>query len=228
LTEELTAAIDELTRPVDAIKHQAKTVTVGISRSDEELLTAPLVRAALAAGAARERLSYRDLRTLAALDAAVAEVAGSTRYAVEGDPESGTATIRVLAQAGAAQQLRSRTAADPRLRGAKHRVATERQCLVTRGGNDGRTVILLPEVEQGRVCGITLLHVRLADQLAIGTIRAVLGGYRRRLTALADAVMETEPAFDESLLEGMPIADLLLEPVQSLAERWRQGRLQPR
>ncbi len=29
LLEALTAAIDELTRPVDAIKHQAKTVTVG-------------------------------------------------------------------------------------------------------------------------------------------------------------------------------------------------------
>ena len=35
LTRALTQAIDELTRPVDAIKHQAKTVTVGISRSDE-------------------------------------------------------------------------------------------------------------------------------------------------------------------------------------------------
>ncbi|MEC7725050.1 MAG: SIS domain-containing protein, partial [Planctomycetota bacterium] len=43
LTEALTTAIDELTRPVDAIKHQAKTVTVGISRSDEALLTASLV-----------------------------------------------------------------------------------------------------------------------------------------------------------------------------------------
>ena len=32
------AGIEELTRPVDAIKHQAKTVTVGISRSDESLL----------------------------------------------------------------------------------------------------------------------------------------------------------------------------------------------
>ena len=38
LTAALTAGIEELTRPVDAIKHQAKTVTVGISRSDEELL----------------------------------------------------------------------------------------------------------------------------------------------------------------------------------------------
>ena len=48
----LTRAIDELTRPVDAIKHQAKTVTVGISRSDETLLRVRLVQEVLAAGAA--------------------------------------------------------------------------------------------------------------------------------------------------------------------------------
>ncbi len=46
-TAALTAAIEELTRPVDAIKHQAKTVTVGISRSDEGLLDVALVAAAL-------------------------------------------------------------------------------------------------------------------------------------------------------------------------------------
>ena len=38
LTSALTAGIDELTRTIDTIKHQAKTVTVGISRADEELL----------------------------------------------------------------------------------------------------------------------------------------------------------------------------------------------
>ena len=41
LTTALTRAIEELTRPVDAIKHQAKTVTVGISRSDEGLMATP-------------------------------------------------------------------------------------------------------------------------------------------------------------------------------------------
>ena len=71
LTAALTAGIEELTRPVDAIKHQAKTVTVGISRSDEELLHVPLVREVLAAGAARDRLGYRALRTLVGLDPAV-------------------------------------------------------------------------------------------------------------------------------------------------------------
>ena len=52
LVAALTTAIEELTRPVDAIKHQAKTVTVGISRSDETLLHVPLVRAVLDAGVA--------------------------------------------------------------------------------------------------------------------------------------------------------------------------------
>ena len=43
LTAALTTGIDELTRTIDTIKHQAKTVTVGISRADEELLQVPLV-----------------------------------------------------------------------------------------------------------------------------------------------------------------------------------------
>ncbi len=65
LTAALTRGIDELTRPIDAIKHQAKTVTVGISRTDESLLEVELVRAVLDAGAPRDRLTYATLRTLA-------------------------------------------------------------------------------------------------------------------------------------------------------------------
>ena len=91
LTAALTRAIDELTRPIDAIKHQAKTVTVGISRSDESLLGSRLVQAVLAAGAGRDRLSYRTLKALAELDPAVEDVTGFIRYAIEGDPESGEA-----------------------------------------------------------------------------------------------------------------------------------------
>ena len=64
LAAALTLGIEELTRPIDAIKHQAKTVTVGISRSDETLLDVALSRAVLDAGAPRDRLSYASLRTL--------------------------------------------------------------------------------------------------------------------------------------------------------------------
>ncbi|MEZ5179338.1 MAG: hypothetical protein R2746_13950 [Acidimicrobiales bacterium] len=57
-TAALTAAIEELTRPVDAIKHQAKTVTVGISRSTKACSTsASWPRRSMPAR--RDRLSYK-------------------------------------------------------------------------------------------------------------------------------------------------------------------------
>ena len=225
LTEELTHAIDQLTRPVDAIKHQAKTVTVGISRADEALLTVPLVRALVEAGASRDRLGYRDLRALAGLDPAVVEVLGSTRYRIDGDLEAGKAQIHVVDQRGIAKTLRSRTSQNPLLKGTKHLVAMEKQCLVAKGRSDERTVVLVPEVDQNRTVGITLLHVRFHQSLNAAVLRSVLGSYRNRYAALADAVTETEPSFDESLLATMPVVDLLCEPIYSLADRWRQGTL---
>ena len=228
LTEELTTAIDQLTRPVDAIKHQAKTVTVGISRSDEAILTVPLVKALFAAGAVRDHVGYRDLRALAGLDPAVVEVLGSTRYRIDGDFEHGQARVQVVDQRGIATTLRSRTTGNPSLRGTKHLVAMERQCLVTKGRSDGRTVLLVPEVDQNKPVGITLLHVRFRDQLDAATLRGVLGGYRNRYAALSDAVTETEPVFDEALLAQMPVVDLLCEPINALADRWRHGTLQKR
>lgn len=225
LTEELTHGIDQLTRPVDAIKHQAKTVTVGISRADEAVLTVPLVKALLAAGAHRDHIGYRDLRALAGLDPAVLEVLGSTRYRIDGDLDGDKARIHVIDQRGIATTLRSRTSNNPVLRGTKHLVAMEKQCLVARGRSDDRTVVMVPEVDQNRAVGITLLHVRFAGHLDAAALRGVLSGYRNRYAALSDAVTETEPTFDETLLAQMPVVDLLCEPINALADRWRQGTL---
>ena len=221
LVEALTLGIEELTRPVDAIKHQAKTVTVGVSRADETLLTVPLVRATIDAGASRERISYRDLRALAELDPAVEEVVGFTRYEISGDPTLNGASIRVTDRRGISLKLRSRTAKNDALRGTKHRVAVERRMMVAKGLSDGRSVILIPELEQGRVRGITLLHVVFVDKLSAAALRGVLGGYRNRYSALVDAVTETEPSFREELLETIPVVELLTEPIHVLAVLWR-------
>ena len=98
----LTRAIEELTRPVDAIKHQAKTVTVGISRSDETPAAGAAGAEVLATGVARDRLTYGSLRTLADLDPAVVEVLGFTRYRIEGrvDDERHPASVVVVDRGG--------------------------------------------------------------------------------------------------------------------------------
>jgi glucosamine--fructose-6-phosphate aminotransferase (isomerizing) len=220
LAAALTKGIDELTRPVDAIKHQAKTVTVGISRSEESLFEAPLVQATIAAGAPRDRLSYRSLRTLAALDPAVASVAGFTRYAVHGDVEGGFATVDVVDKGGVAAAMHSRTEADSRLRGTKNRAA--RQRLVTAGrGGDGRTFVIVPETKGSEVTGITLLHVEFVDRLPAEGAARVLRGYQTRLEALRDAVTEHEPTFRDEVLARVDVVDLLTLPVNVLAEHWR-------
>jgi len=223
LTLALTKAIEELTRPIDAIKHQAKTVTVGISRSDETLLHVPLVREVLAAGAARDGLAYRALRTLAELDPAIAAVTGYTRYRIEGEVAGDTATVHVVDRGGVAASLPSRTDADPRLRGTKHRVANQREVTAVRGRADGRTIVIVPEVKHNQTVGLTLLHVQFVEQLPADAMRAVLQGYHGRYGALKDAVTETEPTFDDNVLGTIPVVDLLTEPVYILAERWRRG-----
>lgn len=221
LGESLTRAIDELTRPVDAIKHQAKTVTVGISRSDEALLTVPLVASLMAAGADRDAVSYADLRTLAALDPVVESVVGHTRYSLEGDPSSGDCIVRKLESGGLSRDLVSRTDAQPILRGTKRRVAVDRRVLVARGSADGRLFLLVPEVRSGKTTGLVLLHLRLVDSVAPPVLRGALQGYRERYEQLRDAVMETEDGFREDLLASWSVEDLLVQPINRLAGRWR-------
>ncbi len=214
LTAALTKAIEELTRPIDAIKHQAKTVTVGISRSDETLLRVPLVREVLAAGAPRDSLTYRALRTLVALDPTVEAVAGWTRYNIAGE------TIHVVDRGGVARDIPSRTDTYPVLRGTKHRAAVEREVTVARGA-DGRTLILVPEVKGNQTTGLTLLHIRFRDRLPADVARRVLEGYRDRYRAIADQVTETEPVMRDEVLGTIDLVELLTEPVVQLAEKWR-------
>jgi glucosamine--fructose-6-phosphate aminotransferase (isomerizing) len=170
------------------------------------------------AGAPRDRLSYRALRSLVALEPAVVDVIGYTRYRIEGDVAN-EATIQVLDRGGIARDIPSRTEANPVLRGTKHRAAFEREVTVGRG-KDGRSVIHIPEVKDAQTTGLTLLHCRFHELLPSTAMRAVLQGYRGRYGALKDAVTETEPSFRDDILGTVDVVGLLTQPVYVLAEHW--------
>jgi glucosamine--fructose-6-phosphate aminotransferase (isomerizing) len=216
LTSALSAGIDELTRTIDTIKHQAKTVTVGISRADEEILQVPLVREVLATGTARDMLSYRALRTLVALDPAIERVTAWTRYRIDGDLAEDAATIHVVDSTTGFPSL---TATDATLRGTKHRVATQREVTVARG-RDGRTLVFVPEIKGNETVGMTLLHADFAPRVQPDVARGVLQGYQGRYGALKDAVTETLPQFDDAVLGDFDLFELLTEPVYVMARRW--------
>ena len=221
LNAALTIGIEELIRPIDAIKHQAKTVTVGISRSDEELIQLNLVAEVIRSGMPRDRISYRNLRNLAALDVAVETTRGFIRYAIEGNPEKGNAQLHVIDKGGIARDLTSRTQRDPKLRGSKHLVALQQNVMITKGRHDGRIIILVPEVKDKQSVGLTLMHIQLRDHLSEQAARHVLQGYQGRYTQIFDHVTETEPTFRSDILASIQVEDLLIMPVEELAELWR-------
>ena len=219
LVASLTVGIEELTRTIDTIKHQAKTVTVGISRSDEEIIQLPLVRELLDSGTPRDRVSYRNLRCLEALDKGVQDVTGYIRYSIDGDPD--IAQLHIVDRGGIAVDLASRVERDPKLRGSKHLVASEQDVVITKGRNDHRTIILVPEVKDQQTVGLTLLHVRLEKYVDEQVAKQILQGYQNRYTKLYDFVTETEPTFRSDLLSTIALEDLLISPIPELAELWR-------
>ena len=140
----LTRAIEELTRPVDAIKHQAKTVTVGISRSDETLLQVPLV-----AGGARRRRAARPAQLPHAAHARPTSTRrsprslGFTRYRDRGRSTTTATTPPSSSSTGAASSLElpvAHRATTPRCGAPSTASPSSASVLVARGRSDGRTV----------------------------------------------------------------------------------------
>jgi glucosamine--fructose-6-phosphate aminotransferase (isomerizing) len=179
-----------------------------------------LVQSVVTAGASRDRLTYRTLKVLADLDAAVASVNGFTRYRIEGGAAD-DATITIIERDGLSKDLKSRVEGIANLVGTKHRVARDQEVLVTRGRADGRTVILVPEVKAGETTGITLLHVTFHKSLDAATMKSVLQGYDDRYNRLVDWVKETESEFRDDLLSALDVTEALIAPISESAERWR-------
>lgn len=225
LRDALGPAIDDLTRHVDTIKHQAKTVTVGISRHDQTLGRMSLAAALVEAGAPEEAISTEDRRTMSALDPFVDQVLGYVRYRLwaggDGPPPGDGATIRVLRAGGLCRDLQSRTVRQPLLQGTKYAVAVEGRLMAARGRTDGRVFIGVPEFSDGAVSALNLIHVRFRERAPAPELRRLLSGYRERYDGLRDQVLRNAPEFDDGLLAELPVEDLLVDPVAQLAERWQ-------
>lgn len=223
----LNRAIDDLTRHIDTIKHQAKTVTVGISRHDQTLGRMSLAVALLEAGAPEEAISPEDRRTMRAFDPFVDQVLGYVRYQLSaagaGPAPGDAATIRVLRAGGLCRDLQSRTVREPLLQGTKYAVASEGRLMAARGRTDGRVFVGVPEFVGGEVTALDLIHVRFRDRAPAPELRRLLSGYRERYAGLRDQVLKTAPDFDDRLLGELPVEDLLIDPVSQLAERWQSA-----
>lgn len=212
--EQLTAAVDELTRSIDSVKHQAKTVTVGTSRGDSDLLDNALAAAVVEAGGDPSVLSYSVLFALRAFSRVVAGVTGTTRYQVGWLP--GGATLRVTRKTGAVRDLASRADSGTELSGSKRLTVQSRMVRLVRGARDRRLVLMIPEQTGARVHALTLAHVVLREGAEPAHLTELLDLTGSRLEEIRAAVTETDTTFTPAALGTLPVEMVLLAPVEEV------------
>ncbi|ODT72855.1 hypothetical protein ABS71_07555 [bacterium SCN 62-11] len=222
LVQSLSQAIAELSRPIDAIKHQAKTVTVGISRL-EESYDGPLFDALRQLSIEPDSVPYADLVTLRVVSQAVKEVSGITCYQVDGLGTMGevtaASTVKVVSKLGSAANMRSRADKSHVLVGTKEWCVRRGSTYIGRGRKDQCPIMIVPSAPRGQVEKLALLHLDLHEQLALDHKVSLLRDLSGRYEDVKSQVLETDAEWSDTVLEGISAGDLILLPMEQLTER---------
>ena len=217
-------AVDELSRPIDAIRHQAKTVTVGTSRKETPpggILFDLLAELSFSA----KSLLSTNVLALRRIQKAVTAANGYTLYAVnhldaEGKPGD-DATIEIRKRAGVSVGMHSRVEKSGLLMGTKKGIVASGRAYVGQGKSDGASVVIVPLLgEEERVRNLLLIHVTFNEALSVRERKELLGG---RANDIRDLIQEFNLAWDDRCLEEIPLGVLLGEPVEVIAAQIQRG-----
>lgn len=221
LMESLGLAINLMARPIDAIKHQAKTVTVGTSRLLEKL-EGVLFDTLETYGFNQTHLTHVNIQVLKNLQGVIHHVEGAILYRIHGlnvlgEPTDAT-TIQVIQKTGTLSPLTSRVETDPRLKGTKRIIAREGNVFIGRGRKDGRSIVIIP-VLSGSPPNVMnhqlLLHVAFQTDVPLDARILALGG---KLERLRNIVQENSVVWKDAYLERVKLADLFGQSAEKTGE----------
>jgi glutamine---fructose-6-phosphate transaminase (isomerizing) len=217
-------AINAMARPVDAIKHQAKTVTVGTSRISEKV-EGLLFDALAEHGIAVSQLTSKNVIVLRNLQAIVSRIEGAILYRIDnldllGDPTE-TTTIEVVKKAGSLKPIPSRVETDRRLKGTKRIIVREKNVYIGKGKKDDRSIIVIPvngslPSQPNTIANLLLLNIDFQERVELpAKIKALGGKYER----IQNIVQENSVAWQERYLEMIPMKDLFGISAEKIADR---------
>ncbi len=211
-------AIDELARPIDAIRHQAKTVTVGTSRKVEKL-EGILFDMLAEHGYSMENLKAKDGYTLKRLQRAVKGINGYTLYSIKGLDEEGmpsnSTIISIEKRDGIANKMDTRISEPKPVRGTKKSILRTGDVYAGAGKSDDASIIAIPLIGEGyEIDHILLAHVEFDDALVGEDRAAVLG---EKYNDIRNMVDERNLDWKDDLLNGISMKYLLGEAADVIA-----------
>jgi glucosamine--fructose-6-phosphate aminotransferase (isomerizing) len=214
----LGTAIDELTRPIDAIRHQAKTVTVGTSRKEKELkgIVFDLLESLKFAA---KNMTYRCILSIHRLQPAVAAVRGYTVYDISGLDEHGhpiqDSTIAIRAKGGIAVDMKSRADHSTTLMGVKKTIVSTGDIYLGRGKTDSAPIMIIPLQGAGaQISNLLLIHIVFNETLNLSEKIEVLG---YRYDDIRNLIDEYNLTWNDRYLDTMSLESLFSEPIEVIA-----------
>ena len=216
-------AIDDLSRPIDAIRHQAKTVTVGTSRK-EELLRGLLFDLLTQLGFSIRNLSGNNVLTLSRIQKTLSEVKGYTLYdvnnlAAEGEPLENS-TISIRKKGGIALQMKSRAESSGTLMGTKKTIVRTGNVYIGYGRSDNAPITIVPLLQdKPGVRNLLLAHIQFNDAL---TLREKIESLGDRYNDIRNMINEYNLPWNDAYLDGFPIGVLLGESVEFITTKIRK------
>ena len=211
-------AIDELTRPIDAIRHQAKTVTVGTSRKEKELkgIVFDLLEALKFSA---RNMTYRNILTISRIQPAIAALRGYTVYDIShldelGNPAQDT-TIVIRKKEGVAVKMKSRADQPTELMGTKRTIVSTGHVYIGKGKSDGAPIVVLPLLgDNNFVNHLFLIHIEYNETLPPDKKKDVLG---YRYNDICNLINEYNLVWQDEYLDSFSLESLFSEPVEVIA-----------
>ena len=189
LFECLGESINSLSRPVDAIRHQAKTVTVGTSRISERL-EGILFDTLVNYNIRTFQLTNKNIIVLKNLQKIVAGIKGAILYRIGGlnllgEPTDAT-TIEIVKKDGVLKPIPSRVETDPLLKGTKRIIVREGNVYIGIGRKDDRSMIVIPIISASPATAnlienILLLNISFKENVSLDIKIKALGGKYERI-----------------------------------------------
>lgn len=217
----LNKAIEEMTRPIDSIRHQAKTVTVGISRPQEIL--PPVLLAALESLAVKpSRIRESDRRLLRMVSSMITEVNGGLLYKIADSREgvsSESPWIKVTARFGSCCGKASRYDSPKPVGGSKRTVFRLERAIWNSGPEDKENLLIIPlfEDDGGMFTGILLFHLTFISHASPQQKLSVLRGLGNRYHEVVERIEEVSgPCSLEEAVARISPRNLILGSVEKI------------
>ena len=212
-------AINDMARPIDAIKHQAKTVTVGTSRIWEPI-KGLLFDALKKNEFGMSNITNKNVLVLTNLQEIIAEIKGETLYKIinltyTGEPVEDS-KIELVKKEGSSSKLISRVEAGNRLKGTKRIIVKAGNVFIGKGKIDNRSILIIPIMKKGpNIDHLLLLDVSFKREIDLSKKIKALGD---KFVHIKNIVEETDLPWDDNYLNLLEMEELFGNSAEKIAE----------